>query len=33
MNDPTKTVTNALEYYDANIEKYKNIFKNIKYIF
>ena len=32
MNDPTKTVTNALEYYDANIEKYKNIFKNIKYI-
>jgi hypothetical protein len=32
MNDPTKTVTNALEYYDNNNEKYKNIFKNIKYI-
>jgi hypothetical protein len=32
MNDPTKTVTNALEYYDTNIEKYKNIFKNIRYI-
>ena len=32
MNDPVKTVTNALEYYDTNTEKYKNIFKNIKYI-
>ena len=32
MNDPIKTVTTALEYHDTNNEKYKNMFKNIKYI-
>jgi hypothetical protein len=31
-NIPITTIVNALEYYDLNTEKYKNIFKNIKYI-
>lgn len=32
MTDNIKLVTDALEYYDANTEKYKDQFKNVRYI-
>jgi hypothetical protein len=32
MNEPATIVTNALEYYDENNDKYKHLFKNVKYI-
>lgn len=31
MSDNIDIITNALEYYDSNNEKYQKIFKNAKY--
>lgn len=32
MNEPSTIVVNALEYFDENTEKYKHLFKNVKYV-